>query len=71
GMVLSLWWKRTSKWGVFAGMVVGSTVAVVWHNVPLLKGLVYELVPAFFLALAAVVVVSLLTRPPADVDISG
>ncbi|MFH1501471.1 MAG: sodium/proline symporter, partial [Candidatus Eisenbacteria bacterium] len=47
GMVLSLWWKRTSKWGVFAGMVVGSTVAVVWHNVPLLKGLVYELVPAF------------------------
>ncbi len=70
GMVLSLWWKRTTKWGVFAGMVVGSAVAVVWHNVPFLKSLVYELVPAFALALVAVVVVSLFTRPPEEVDFS-
>jgi len=60
-MVLSLWWKRTTKWGVLAGMVVGSVVSVVWHNVPALKDIVYELVPAFVLALLAVVVVSLLT----------
>jgi len=70
-MVMSLWWKRTTKWGVFAGMVVGSTVAVVWHNVAVLKDAVYELVPAFALALVAVVVVSLLTAPPKDVDLSG
>jgi Na+/proline symporter len=70
-MVLSLWWKRTTKWGVFAGMVVGSAVAVIWHNVPALKDLVYELVPAFALALAAVVVVSLATKPPEDVDLTG
>ncbi len=70
GMVLSLWWKRTTKWGVLAGMIVGSVTAVVWHNVPALKDIVYELVPAFFLALIAVVVVSLLTEPPADVRIT-
>ena len=69
GIVLSLWWKRTTKWGVFWGMVTGSVVTVIWHNVPVLKGLVYELVPAFIFALVAVVVGSLLTKPPAEVDI--
>jgi len=69
GMVLSLWWKRTTKWGVFWGMVVGSVTTVVWHNVPVLKDFVYELVPAFIFALVTVVVVSLLTEPPAEVDI--
>jgi len=68
-IVLSLWWKRTTKWGVFAGMVVGSATAVIWRNVPALKGLVYELVPAFVLALIAVLVVSLLTEPPRDVQL--
>jgi Na+/proline symporter len=67
--VLSLWWKRTTKWGVFAGMVTGSVTTVIWHNVPVLKGFVYELVPAFILALVAVVVGSLLTEPPAEIDI--
>ncbi|MBD3366967.1 MAG: sodium/solute symporter [Candidatus Eisenbacteria bacterium] len=63
GMVLSLWWKRTTKWGVLAGMIVGAATSVIWHNVEALKEIVYELVPAFVLALIAVVVVSLLTRP--------
>jgi sodium/proline symporter len=70
GMVLSLWWKRTTKWGVFAGMVVGSVTTVVWHNVSALRELVYELVPAFAFALAAVVIVSLVTKPPSHVDLS-
>jgi sodium/proline symporter len=69
GMVLSLWWKRTTKWGVFWGMVVGAVTTVVWHNVPVLKDFVYELVPAFVFALVTVVIVSLLTQPPAEVDI--
>ena len=69
-IVLSLWWKRTTRWGAFAGMVTGSAIAVIWHNVPVLKALVYELVPAFVGALIAVVVVSLLTRAPEDVDLT-
>ena len=68
-IVLSLWWKRTTKWGIFAGMVVGSATAVIWRNVPVLKELVYELVPAFVLASIAVLVVSLLTEPPRDVQL--
>jgi Na+/proline symporter len=50
-------------------MITGSVITVIWHNVPVLKGFVYELVPAFIFALVAVVVGSLLTRPPAEVDI--
>ena len=69
GIVLSLWWRRTTKWGVFAGMITGSAIAVVWHNVPVLKAFVYELVPAFAGAFLAVIVVSLLTEPPKDVEL--
>jgi sodium/proline symporter len=71
GMVLSLWWRRTTKWGFFWGMIVGAVTTVVWHNVPVLKDFVYELVPAFIFALIAVVVGSLLTSPPADVDLAS
>ena len=47
--------------GAIAGMLTGLIVTVVWRNVPMLKAAVYELVPAFFMALLAVYVVSLLT----------
>jgi Na+/proline symporter len=70
-IVLSLWWKRTTKWGIFAGMLVGSATAVVWYHVDVLKGFVYELVPAFVFAVVAVVVVSLLTEPPREIPIEG
>jgi len=64
GIVLSLWWRRTTKRGVFAGMVVGAATTVVWHNVAILKDFVCELVPTFVFALIAVFVVSPATKPP-------
>jgi sodium/proline symporter len=70
-VVLSLWWKRTTKWGVLSGMIVGSATTVIWHNVPVLKEFVYELVPAFIFALIAAVIVSLLTKPPGRVVLEG
>lgn len=63
-LILSLRWKRTTKWGALAGMVLGSATIVVWHNVPVLKSLIYELFPGFFVSLLAVWVVSLLTARP-------
>jgi sodium/proline symporter len=62
-LILSFFWKRTTGLGVVAGMVVGLLVTVAWRNIPALKAIVYELVPAFLLALAAVWVVSLATQP--------
>lgn len=58
---LGLLWKRTNKAGAIAGMLTGLIVTVVWRETPALKGIVYELVPAFVLATLAVVLVSLMT----------
>jgi sodium/proline symporter len=60
-LILSLFWKRTTGRGVVAGMIVGLVVTVVWRNLTSLKAIVYELVPAFLLAFAAVWLVSLLS----------
>lgn len=60
-IILSLLWKGTTAWGVASGMLVGFATAVLWVEIPTLKGLVYELGPAFAAALATIVVVSLLT----------
>ncbi len=60
----ALFWKRTTRWGALAGLVSGTLVTILWKSVPELKGLVYELIPAFGISLLAVIVVSLLTRPP-------
>ena len=61
-LILSLFWRRTTAWGVLAGMVVGFTTAILWRwQLPDWHKQVYNLVPAFGLALASVVVVSLLT----------
>ncbi len=60
-VILGLVWKKTSKAGAISGMLTGLIVSVVWRDVPVLKSIVYELVPAFILATCAVVIVSLLT----------
>jgi sodium/proline symporter len=64
--LLALYWKRTTRAGIFAGLVSGTLTTFVWYLTPALKSRLYELIPAFFVSLSATVVVSLATRPPAD-----
>lgn len=66
--ILALYWRRTTRAGVLAGLVTGTVVTLGWKLTPALSGRLYELIPAFALSLAATVVVSLLTRPPGRVD---
>ena len=61
-IILGLLWKKANKAGAVAGMATGFIVTVVWRNVPILKSALYELVPAFLLAFAAAVIVSLITQ---------
>ena len=66
-ILVALFWKRGNKWGVLAGMITGGVVVFVWHY--LLKPMggvwgIYELLPAFILALLVNVAVSLLTAAP-------
>ena len=67
-MLFSLFWKRTNRNGALAGMFVGGVMVFVWHYlIAPIGGIwgIYELLPAFVLSSIAIVVVSLLTAPPA------
>jgi len=66
-VILSVTWKRMTKWGALAGMVVGSVTIFVVKNFISIEGeYFYELLPGFILALAAIVVTSLLTKAPSE-----
>ena len=60
-MILSLYWRRTTRAGVVAGMVSGALLVVVWRLWLRQPTGVYELVPAFLGSAATIVVVSLLS----------
>ncbi|NIM50707.1 MAG: sodium/solute symporter [Gemmatimonadales bacterium] len=66
--VLALFWRRTTRAGVIAGLVTGTVVTIVWERTPFLEPLIYELIPAFATALVVTVLVSLWTRAPEDTD---
>ena len=70
-VLLSLFWKRSNKYGAIAGVFAGGAMVFIWKFV--IKGLspvldIYELLPAFLTALAVNVIVSLCTKAP-DEDI--
>ncbi|WP_193597641.1 sodium/proline symporter PutP [Microbacterium sp. YJN-G] len=57
-ILLSLFWRKLTNWGALAGMFVGAATVFIWSSLG--TGL-YELLPAFVLALIVAVVVSLAT----------
>ncbi|TXK88447.1 sodium:proline symporter, partial [Parageobacillus sp. SY1] len=65
-ILLSLFWRRMTKWGAFAGMVAGAMTVILWTQSEYLKNLLYEMIPGFAASLAAIVVVSLLTKAPEE-----
>ncbi len=68
-IIMSLFWKRMTKAGAFAGILTGGVTVFVWGK--LLKGGVfdlYEIVPGFVLSLAAIVIASLLSEPPDNAE---
>ena len=68
-MLLCLFWRRVTKVGALAGMLTGGAMVFIWKFVirTSFAGTwldIYELLPAFLLSLAVIVVVSLLTAKP-------
>ncbi|KKB37158.1 sodium/proline symporter PutP [Bacillus thermotolerans] len=61
-ILLSLYWRRMTKWGALAGMVVGAITVIAWSSAGL-SDVLYEMIPGFGASLIAIVVVSLLTKP--------
>lgn len=68
-MLMSLFWKRSNRNGVLAGMVAGGIMVFVWEYVLTPLGgifVIYELLPAFIVNLVVAIVVSLLTAKPSE-----
>ena len=71
-VLLALFWKKSNKWGAITGMIVGGVMVFVWkYAVRPMGGLldIYELLPAFLIAIVVNVVVSLATgRPGQEIE---
>ena len=68
-IILSLWWRRTTKYGAIAGMLSGMITVFVWDKSGITSSMSKELIipgmlPAFFVSLFCIVIISLLTVPP-------
>ncbi|OIJ18657.1 sodium/proline symporter [Anaerobacillus alkalidiazotrophicus] len=63
-IILALFWKRMTRNGALAGMIVGAITIFIWSE--LTGGLfdVYEIVPGFIFAWIAIVIVSLIDKEP-------
>ncbi|MEE9466035.1 MAG: sodium:proline symporter, partial [Candidatus Neomarinimicrobiota bacterium] len=62
-LVLSLWWPKTTRNGVLAGMLAGFFTVVIWDNIPW-GGVLYSLVPGFAVAMLVNISVSLYENRP-------
>lgn len=69
-VVLSLYWKKTTKTGALSGIITGALVVIIWDYIPFFAGQtigqvtgLYSLFVGFILALIAVVIGSLVGKP--------
>jgi len=69
-IILSLFWKRMTRNGALGGIITGAVTVVIWKQ--LKGGLfdIYEILPGFILCLLAIVVISLMDKPPSSAIIN-
>jgi sodium/proline symporter len=71
-VILSLTWRRLTRNGALAGMIVGALTVLFWIYAPVLadgaslSSLLYEIVPGFLLCGATAILVSLADRHPPE-----
>lgn len=68
-VLIALFWKRSNRVGAFAGMLAGGLMIFIWKFIVRpMGGLwdIYELLPAFVIALLVNIIVSLLTKAPEE-----
>ena len=61
-LIMTLWWSKTTRKGVIAGMIVGFIMTIVWSNIPDLKGIITERVTSFVFSLVAVYCISVIDK---------
>ena len=63
-ILISLWWKRMTKTGALAGMVIGAATVLIWNHFAWFG--IYEIIPGFLFATIGIVVGSLLDKAPSE-----
>lgn len=63
-VLLSLYWKRMTLKGAYAGVIVGGLTVLIWKQFEWFS--LYELVPGFLFSCIAIVVVSLMDKEPSE-----
>lgn len=58
----ALFWRRTTRNGAIAGIVVGGLTVLIWKQLELFG--LYELVPGFIFSAIAIIIVSLIDKAP-------
>ncbi|WP_239710331.1 MULTISPECIES: sodium/proline symporter PutP [unclassified Mammaliicoccus] len=68
-VLLSLYWKRLTKYGAIAGILSGSIVVIFWIFMKDHGGIFefYEIIPGFISSLVLTILVSLFTKAPEDI----
>jgi sodium/proline symporter len=63
-ILMSLHWKRMTRNGAIAGIIGGGLTVLIWISLPEPFSNLYEIIPGFAVSVAAIVLFSLLDRPP-------
>lgn len=63
-ILFAVCWKRTTRNGALAGMVIGAATVLIWKQYAWLD--LYEIIPGFLFASIAIVVFSLIDRAPSE-----
>ena len=61
-ILISLFWRRMTRLGCIAGIIVGGVTVLIWKQFELFG--LYEIVPGFIFSSIAIYIVSLLDTPP-------
>ena len=72
--LLGMFWRRTTGWGGFTGLVAGTTTGLTMYLISLDAGLGASMARAFFawiVCLVVTIAVSLVTQPKPDDELRG
>lgn len=68
-VLLSLFWKRSNKYGAVMGLIMGGVSVFIWKFMVRPMGgafNIYELLPAFIIGFISNIIISLLTKEPSE-----
>ncbi|WP_417820881.1 sodium/proline symporter PutP [Terasakiella sp.] len=65
-LILSLYWKKMTKAGAYAGIIVGGVTVVVWKQLSGGWFDLYEIIPGIVFSFLAILIVSKISTPPSD-----